>query len=173
MPVRQPHRTRRVHLLPHEMVPPQRQEALHREGRLELAVQAYKNGDFQSYRAAAQAYDVPRDTLQRRIASTQPRLGSTAKNRLLTPTEEEYLVQRILSMDKRGIPPTAATVRTMASLLASQHGQLVSAGQCWVRNFINCYDVLKLKNNRKYDYQRAKYEDLYLIRAWFKRVQRI
>jgi hypothetical protein len=52
MPVRQPYRTRRVHLLLHEMVLLQRQEALHREGRLELAIQAYKNGDFQSYRAA-------------------------------------------------------------------------------------------------------------------------
>ena len=101
------------------MAPPKRQEALHREGRLELAVQAYNQGHFRSYRAAARAYDVPRDTLKRRIDGTQPQLGSTAKNRLLTSTEEECLVQRILSMDKRGMPPTVAAVRVMAGLLAS------------------------------------------------------
>jgi hypothetical protein len=70
------------------------------------------------------------------------------------------------------MPPTVAAVRTMASLLASQHGQLVSVGQCWVRNFISRHDVLKSKYNRKYDYQRVKCEDLDLIRAWFERVRR-
>jgi hypothetical protein len=145
------------------MVPPQREEALHREGRLELAIQAYQKGEFQSYRAAAQAYDVPRDTLQHRIAGTQPRLGSTAKNHLLTSTEEEYLVQQILSMDKRGMPPTITTVQTMASLLASQHGKPVAAGKCWVRNFISRHDTLKSRYNRKYDYQRAECKDPELI----------
>jgi hypothetical protein len=69
------------------MVSPQREEALQREGRLELAIQAYQKGEFQSYRAAARAYDVPRDTLQHRIAGTQPRLGSNAKS-------PPYLYQR-------------------------------------------------------------------------------
>lgn len=145
------------------MAPPKRQEALHREGRLELAVQAYKQGHFRSYRAAARAYDVPRDTLQRRIAGTQPQLGSTAKNHLLTSTEEECLVQRILSMDKRGMPPTVAAVRVMAGLLASQYGRSVSVGKCWARNFVNRHNSLKSKYNRKYDYQRAKCEDPELI----------
>ena len=44
-------------------------------------------------------------------------------------------------------------------------------GQCWVSRFIKRHDDLQSKYNRKYDYQRAKREDLILIRAWFKRVQ--
>ena len=43
------------------------QLALHKEGRLKLAVQAYKKGYFLSYTAAVNAYDVVRSTLQRRI----------------------------------------------------------------------------------------------------------
>jgi helix-turn-helix, Psq domain len=66
--------------------------ALHKEGRLKLAVQAYKEGHFSSYTTAANAYDVVRSTLQRRIASTPAQLGSTLKSRLLTPTEEESLL---------------------------------------------------------------------------------
>ena len=112
------------------MAPPQRREALHREGRLELAVHAYKRGDFQSYRAVARAYDVSRDTLRRRLDGIQLQLGSTSNNRLLTSTKEECLVQQILSMDRRGMPPTVGAVRVMASLLASQYSRTVSASKC-------------------------------------------
>ena len=69
------------------------QEALYKEGRLSLAVQAYKRGDFQSYRAAAKAYDVPPNTLQRRALGVKLQLGSIAINRLLSTTEEDTLVQ--------------------------------------------------------------------------------
>ena len=76
-------------------------------------------------------------------------------------------------MDQRGMPPRIATVRQMASLLVTQYaGQTdpITVGQNWVRNFINRYNDLKSKYNRKYDYQRAKCEDPILIRAWFKRI---
>ena len=154
------------------MATPQQQVASYKEGRLELAIQAYQQGKFQSYRAAAKAYDVPRSTLQTRIAGTQVQLGSTSKNRLLTPTEEEILKQQILSMDRRGMPPTLESVRRMAGLLATQHGYTAPVGKCWARNFVSRHDTLKSKYNRKYDYQRAKCEDPDLIRAWFQRVQR-
>ena len=52
------------------MATPLSQLALHKEGRLELAVQAYKKGHFSSYTAAVNAYDVVWSTLQRRIDGT-------------------------------------------------------------------------------------------------------
>ena len=45
------------------MATPQQQAALHKEGRLELAIQAYKQGRFRGYRAAAITYDVDLKTL--------------------------------------------------------------------------------------------------------------
>ena len=75
------------------MATQQRQEASYKEGRLELAVQAYLQGKFRSYTAAANAYDITRSTLQRRIAGKQPKRGSIATTRLLTPTEEASLLQ--------------------------------------------------------------------------------
>ena len=104
------------------------QEALHQEGRLMLAAQAYKRGDFQSYTAAANAYDVPRSTLHTRVTGVQQKRGSIAKNRLLTPTEEETLYKWITSMDLRGMPPTAAAVRSMASLLIAEHRKPATVG---------------------------------------------
>jgi hypothetical protein len=148
------------------------QVALHQEGRLELAIQAYKQGAFKSYRAAAKAYDVPRSTLQDRVAGLKPKRGSIATNRLLTPTEEETLTKWIIARDLRGMPPTTAAIRHKASLLLAEHQKPATVGSLWVYNFIKRTPTLKSKYNRKYDYQRAQCEDPELIRGWFQRVQR-
>ena len=50
------------------MATPQQQEALHREGRLILALQAYKQGQTNSLNAAAVLYNVSETTARRRIA---------------------------------------------------------------------------------------------------------
>ena len=135
------------------MATPQQQAALHKEGRLELAIQAYKQGHFQSYRVAAKTYDVDPKTLQRRLAGVQPQLGSIPHNCLLTPTEEESLIQWILSMDWRSMPPRVATIWHMVGLLVAQHKKPASVGQNWVNSFIKQHDTLKSKYNHKYNYQ--------------------
>ena len=66
------------------MSTPQQQEALFREGRLVLAVQAYKQGQFPALLAATRTYDVPRSTAQLRLKGIQPKRGSIALNRRLT-----------------------------------------------------------------------------------------
>ena len=43
--------------------------------------------------------------------------GSTSKNCLLMPTEEESLLQWVLLRDRRGMPLRLDAVRQMASLL--------------------------------------------------------
>jgi hypothetical protein len=101
------------------MAPPTSQEALYQEGRIDLAKHAYQLGSFKSVSAAATAYDVPRKTLSDRLKGKKPKRGSILKNRILTTTEEEHLLQWILSIDRRGILPPLSTVRDMVSLLAS------------------------------------------------------
>lgn len=101
------------------MATPQQHEKLYKEARVDLAVQAYQTGQFKNPHAAATQYDIDRKTLLRRSSGIPSRRGSTAKNRLLTPNEEESLVKWILAMDKRGMPPRLATIRQMArNLLA-------------------------------------------------------
>ena len=75
------------------MSTPQRQAALYKEGRLDLALQAYLQGKFQTPTTAAIVYNVLQTMLQCRIAGIQPQLGSILRHHLLTPTEEESLVQ--------------------------------------------------------------------------------
>jgi hypothetical protein len=101
------------------MPTPQQQEALFKEGRIDLAIQAHKQGNFRSFRAATTTYDVPRSTARLRVKGIKLKRDSIAPNRRLTLAQEESLKQWILSMDQRGISPRIATVRQMASLLAT------------------------------------------------------
>ena len=101
------------------MSTPQQQEALFQEGRLILAVQAYKQGQFPGLLTATKAYDVPRSTAQLRVKGIQPKRGSIALNCRLTPVQEESLKQWILSMGQRGMPPRIATVWQMADILVA------------------------------------------------------
>jgi hypothetical protein len=102
------------------MTAPQQQEALFREGRIALGVQAYELGQVPSLRSVEKIYDVPRKTVKRRISGIQPRRSSSALNCRLTLIQEESLKQWILSIDQRGMPPKIATVQQIASILATQ-----------------------------------------------------
>ena len=150
-------------------------DAAFRQSRLDLAYRDYLKECFPSVRTAAQAYDVPRSTLQSRVAGIQPKHNSIAQNRLITPTKESNLISWILAMDKRGMPPYIATVREMAHLLITQKNistlqSIIS--QKWVRKFINRNDSIKSIFNQKYGYEHAKCEDPKLLRKWFRRVQK-
>ena len=71
----------------------QQQEGLFQEGTLILALNAYKQGQFTSFRKATSTYNVARTTAWRRNKGITPRHGSIAPNRRLTPVQEESLKQ--------------------------------------------------------------------------------
>src|SRR5450432_3992596 len=146
------------------------------EGRIELAIQAIKQGYFSNSSAAAKAYDVPYSTLYDRLHNRPARRDARPSNCKLTATEELTLVQWILSMDQRGLAPRPESVRQMADLLLQKRSNSNSnsqVGKLWVYNFVRRHQALQTRYNRKYDYQRAKCEDPQVIRDWFRLVKNI
>ncbi|KAM4067685.1 helix-turn-helix, psq domain-containing protein [Hirsutella rhossiliensis] len=89
-----------------------RDQSIPREERVLLAVKAYQQGQFDSAHKAATAYDVPQSTVSARLRETA-------------------LVQWVLSMDERGMPPTVVYTRRMANLLLSERGQ-ETVGENWI-----------------------------------------
>lgn len=146
----------------------------HQEGRILLAIQAFKNGDFTSIRAAASAFDVNRCTLTRRLNGTPQRAILRANLSKMTQLEEESLVNWIISMDSRGFAPRKHTVCEMANLLLADRGDTVpqTVGVNWIDNFIARTPAIKLRLSRRYNYKHAECEDPKLIRKWFDTVQR-
>ncbi|KJZ69566.1 hypothetical protein HIM_11044 [Hirsutella minnesotensis 3608] len=144
-------------------------QSIPREERVLLAVRAYQQGQFKSTRKAAAAYDVPQSTVSDRLRGVIRRRDAQMNNLKLTATEETALVQWILSMDERGMPPTVAYTRRMANLLLSERGK-DPVGENWVRKFVGRHGEIKAKYSRRYDYQRAKCEDPQKIQGWYDRV---
>ncbi|KAL1957115.1 hypothetical protein VTO42DRAFT_6373 [Malbranchea cinnamomea] len=147
----------------------QSQQVSIQEERLLLAIEALKKGEISSVRAAAKLYNVPHSTLNHRVKGRTARVNTPPKNRKLSLTEEECLIQWILAMDERGQPPRVGIVREMANVLLANRGSnpRPTVGQNWVGNFVNRHEELKSKFSRK----RAHCEDPEVIRGWFKLVQ--
>ena len=157
------------------MPPPHSLQLDQKEGRLALAFQAYKRDQFSSVRAAAKAYDVAESTLRSRVKGIISRRDIRSPNLKLTATEESTLIQWILSMDQRGLPLTADSVRQAANLLLQKRSNInqdnpITVGQRWVYNFVRRNDSLQSKYTRKYDYQHAKCKDPMIIQDWFRLV---
>ena len=143
-------------------------------GRLELAIQAVRNGQITSIQKAAQLYDIPRTTLRDRLNGGQEQALSNRTKRKLTVTEEDILLQWILTMDKRGAPLRPSSVRDMANLLLADRDASKpppTVGINWVYHFVQRHDTLKTRFSRKYDYRRALCEDSSKIQKWFELVR--
>ena len=148
--------------------------SIEQEGRLLLAISAIQKKEIAAIREAARQYNVPESTLRTRLRGTTNRAETRANNHKLTKTEEESLIQWILSMDQRGGAPRPTTVREMANLLlkARETTPVQTVGEKWVYNFIKRHSELATRFSRRYNYERAKCEDPKVIREWFNRVQR-
>ena len=147
-----------------------------KEGRIALAIQAFERGQFKSLKATTKSYDVSYSTIQDRVNGRSSRHDSEPRNQKLTTTKESTLVQWILSIDQRGLPPRPDSVRQMANLLLEKRSDLGQGsgsgiGKHQVINFVQRHQALQTRYNRKYNYQQAKYEDPAIIREQFHLVQ--
>ncbi|KFZ14122.1 hypothetical protein V501_03380 [Pseudogymnoascus sp. VKM F-4519 (FW-2642)] len=105
------------------MATPTQAKSSNREGRILLAIQALKQHQFNSVRAAAMSYDVSPRTLPSRMNGITSRRDSTPNLQKLTTYEESALVQYILDLDSCGFPPWPQAVQEMADLLLSERGK--------------------------------------------------
>ena len=97
------------------------------EGRIMLTLWAYRKGQFPSIRAAARLFDVPHATLARRYKGTPYRPEAVATNQKLSQTKETTLINWILDIDTRGMPPTQALICQIAEILLVEHVKDMSA----------------------------------------------
>lgn len=159
-------------------MPPKRsqssKDSIEKEGRILLAIQAFKNQEFSNISTTARTFNVPRSTLRDRLSGIQQRATSRANLTKLTAIEEESLRKWIISMDSRGSAPRPSMVREMADLLLKQRGTtpVISVGQNWVTHFVKRYPTLASRFSRRYNYERAKCEDPRIIGEWFNLVQK-
>jgi hypothetical protein len=140
------------------------------EARINLALQALQNDPKLTIRRAASIYTVNYRTLARRRQGILSTRDTLTKSRKLSDQEEQTIVRFLLDLDSRGFPSRLSYVEDIAnSLLANR--DLPPVGKNWAYNFIKRQPDLKTSRFRRYDYQRAKCEDLTIIRGWFRLIE--
>nr|POF17747.1 pogo transposable element with znf domain [Quercus suber] len=140
------------------------------EGAVVLAMSAFRSGQFKSVRATAQAYNISKTTLLRRINGHPSKEDYTPENKRLSLVEEEAIIQWILRLDNQGLCPTVAIVKQMADSICTARGSQ-PVGKNWTTNFVRRTPALKIRINRVYDCQRKQCEDIQLIQEWFQLVR--
>jgi hypothetical protein len=148
------------------MQPANNLQTINKEGRILLALQAFKRHQFKTLRAAAAAFSVSQDTLRRRRDGKPSRRDTIPPRQNMTPMEESVIIQHIIDLDSRGFSPTPKNVAEMANILRDRRN-LAHVGPNWATRFIKRTPELKSRFSRKYDYKRALCEDPKVIQAWF------
>src|SRR5690348_16990948 len=137
-----------------------------KEGRIQLALRAYDNKQFSSYRAAAAAYNINHHTLSKRAKGITFRPESRPKSQKLTIIEEETIVRYILDLDARGFAPRLCEVEDIANKILGVRTE-IRVGKNWAHRFVSRTDKLKIAFNRAKDHQRILQEDPEVINKWF------
>jgi hypothetical protein len=83
--------------------------------------------------------------------------------------EEQIIVQYIFDLDSRGFPPRMRGVEEMANRLLSD-SDASPVGKRWASNFVKRQPDHKTHFQQRHDYSRVRYEDLTVIRNWFRLV---
>ena len=123
------------------------------EGRIDLALQAFRSGQFETLRRAAAAFNVKHQRLSDRLHGITFRRITPPNCRKLTTTEEHTIVRYILDLGSRGFAPRLCEVADIADkLLATRGGQPV--GKRWAQRLVTRSDKLKMAFNRAKDRQR-------------------
>jgi hypothetical protein len=78
---------------------PKRIQTSANEGNILLALSAFESGQCKSLYAASKMYNVPKNTLYRRMNRSTLREDYTPTNKKLSYIKEEVIVQNILKLD--------------------------------------------------------------------------
>ncbi|OHW89500.1 putative transposase, partial [Colletotrichum incanum] len=136
------------------------------ESRIILALQAIEKDPKMSVRKAAFIFEVPRTSLRHRRAGRVARGERQPNSMKMTITEEEVILERVIDLINRGFPPRQEDVRDMADRLLSQR-DATRVGPRWAEHFVRRQPQLKMRFQRRIDYQRALAEDPTIIQGWF------
>jgi Zn-dependent peptidase ImmA (M78 family) len=129
------------------MVRQQSQNAMASESRIQEALNALRQNEFESIYAAAKYFGVSRATLNRRASGSLSRAQAKEPAQTLSTTEENVLSRWITQLSTNGYPPTHMLVKEMAEEIRQQRVRRVNdalqqlvyyppIGQQWVQRFL-------------------------------------
>jgi hypothetical protein len=137
------------------------------------ALNALVNGEYQSIRKAAIAFQIPYSTLQKRRKNQKSYSESHVSQQLLTPIEETTLENWIYRAAKLGAPITLQLVKILASEIQTKRSsnydenKLSPISDRWVDRFRTRHPRIKTCFSRTIDVARSTALDFSTIKSYF------
>ena len=129
---------------------------------------------MQSIRTIARAWQVPYETLRRRIYGKVAGYGSASgRPTVLSEADENELVLTIKNMSAAGFPMTRKDVQGIAYTFATKHGlkgfseKKLSAGYYWFEGFLNRHPDVNVKKAENLSVARAMGMNQPQVYSWF------
>ena len=126
------------------------------EANIKKAAQDLKDGIYKKMTDAAKAYGVPYHTMHRRcLGKTAPKKEAHKGQLLLSPSQEETLVEWIKYLGATGHPVNRRTICPMVqSMLPPAHKWTIS--KSWISWFTVCHEDIKLGQGSGLDPKQAQ-----------------
>ena len=138
---------------------------------VQQALAALDRGDFTSYRAAGQAHGVKHILLWRRHKGiTTTRAIAHENEQILSPIQEQMLVDWILYCETCGYGLSHAQVREFVTLLSTSTGGPSRLGANWVPRFLERHPSLKTKIGKRIDAARVNNANAEDLKRWYDRL---
>ena len=131
------------------------------------AVNSVKSG--LKIRHAAETYGVPYSTLRNRLRGTLPIHQAKISSQLLSPKQEEALVNIILQEEQAGRALNRYKLQAFTQRILDAGGGAVSVGRHWVNRFLSRHTKLRIKGSKSLEANKAKSTTKEAIRSFFTR----
>lgn len=120
------------------------------------AAEAFRAGQYTSIRKCAAAFGVDHTTLSRHLRGQKSRRAARAPQQLLTPEQEQHLVQWILRSEAGGNTINHTQIREIALLILQVTNGPTTVGKEWTYRFLKRHPEIKTKMGKKLDQQKAQ-----------------
>ena len=119
-------------------------------------------------RKIALRFNVPRTPLAARMGGRRTMEELNKSKQVLTPGEEQSLVEVIEKLHSWGWPCRVSQVRHLATnILRSRNSNAPKLGDGWISRFLSCHPELKSRFSTPKDKDRVASEDLGVFMKWF------
>jgi Tc5 transposase DNA-binding domain len=140
---------------------------------IELALTDLRNNPEASVRSVARAWNIPHNTLLRRLHGGKDRSHSHDSQMILTPNQEDLLVNWILEQERLGHAPTALRVRELAAEIGHNSGTKPIISEKWMTRFKQRHPEIQTKIGRAINSTRVHQTQPEILQPWFKRFQQL
>jgi hypothetical protein len=135
------------------------------------AIDAYRSGQFNSIRKCAAAFGVKHNTLSRHIRGSKSRRTAHIDQQLLSPDQEDSLVEWILHLEASGNAVNHVQFRAMVQLICQLTGGPSTLGVNWTHRFLQRHPEVRSKIGQKIDHLRVQGVTSESVQSFFTRLE--